>query len=57
MAKKRSVKKIKPEHFKMSPHDHPQHKVFFYIILAVFLGVALGWFFSDQFLSVFAYTP
>lgn len=57
MAKKKSAKKAKHQDFRLSPHSHPREKVFFYVNLAVFLGIALGWFFSDQFISVLAYTP
>ena len=50
-------KKVNHQDFRLSPHNHPREKVFIYVVLAVFMGVALGWFFSDQFISVLAFTP
>jgi hypothetical protein len=57
MAKKKSAKKVKHEHFKLSAHDHPQEKVLVYIVVSLVLGVTLGWFFGNQFITVLASTP
>ncbi|KKR76749.1 MAG: hypothetical protein UU21_C0004G0016 [Candidatus Levybacteria bacterium GW2011_GWA2_40_8] len=50
MAKKKS--KRRHQSFKMTPHGHPQGKVFFYIVLAVLFGIAVGYLFRDQVIAV-----
>jgi len=38
--------------FKMTPHGHPNERVFLYIVIAVLLSVAVGYFLKDQAASV-----
>lgn len=61
---KRSVKKSsKPtkssghQNFKLSAHGYPQEKVILYVVIAVLIGLAMGWFFKDQFISMLGGNP
>lgn len=46
MAKKKT--KRRHQSFKMTPHKHPNERVFIYIVVAVAISIAVGYFLKDQ---------
>jgi hypothetical protein len=39
----------KHQSFKLSPHKHTQERVIIYVLIAVVVGLVLGWYFKDDF--------
>jgi hypothetical protein len=48
---KGSAKKAKHQSFKISPHKHPKDKVMLYVVIAILVGIAIGWFLQEPIIS------
>ncbi len=46
---KKTAKSVKHQSFKLTPHNHPKERVVLYIVVAVLVGVAIGWLLKDDF--------
>jgi hypothetical protein len=49
---KRSAKKSKHQSFKMTPHNHSKERVFFFVLAAALIGLAIGWVLKDQYVGM-----
>ncbi len=58
MAKKKSVKKVKHQSFKVTPPKPAYGKMLFYLFVAGFIGFTIGLYLGDQVVTALAtYTP
>jgi hypothetical protein len=48
---KGSAKKAAHKSFKMSPHKHPKDKVMLYVVIAILVGIAIGWFLQEPIMN------
>jgi len=48
----KTAKSVKHQTFKLTPHKHPQERVLLYIVVAVVVGVAIGWLLKDDFVRI-----
>lgn len=55
MPKKKTTKaktSSKHQSFKLTPHDHPRERVLLYAVVALLIGLAIGWLLKDQYAAV-----
>ena len=53
MPKKKSTSSTKKhQSFKLTPHNHPKERVLIYAIVALVIGLAIGWLLKDQYATV-----
>ena len=51
MAKGSAKKTKKHESFKMSAHKHPKDKVMLYVVIAVLVGIAIGYLLQEPIIT------
>jgi hypothetical protein len=54
---KGSAKKVKHQSFKISPHKHPKDKVMLYVVVAILVGIAIGWFLQEPIITALGGVP
>lgn len=55
MPKKKTARKVVHRSFKLTPHGQPTEKVVLYIVVAIVVGLSIGYLLKGQVISAMGY--